>query len=132
MSNDDKSWVTGLGGVFFKANDPTATRDWYVTHLGIGALEDETVVFRWRSDDEPRRGHTVWAAFDRDSDYFGSNDEPLMLNYRVDDLDAALERLAGEGIEVLGKREDSEFARFGWIIDIDGRRVELCEPPEGS
>ena len=125
--------VTGLGGVFFKTNDREATKNWYAEHLDLGTPDSDVVLFWWRHDVDPdRRGHTVWGPFDMDSDHFGPDDAPYMLNYRVDDLDAILTRLRAEGVEVLDKREDSEFGRFGWIVDMDGRRVELWEPPEGS
>ena len=136
MSADNKDGsgcVTGLGGVFFKTNDVAATKEWYKAHLSLDSPDDDTTMFWWRHDDEPdKRGHTVWGPFDKDSDYFGPGDTPFMFNYRVDDLDAILNRLRDEGVEVLDKREDSEFGRFGWIVDLDGHRVELWEPPEGT
>ena len=125
--------MTGLGGVFFKSKDPEMTQEWYAEHLDLTTPDSATVLLSWRYDDDPdRRGHTVWAPFDMDSEYFGPGDAPFMLNYRVDDLDAILTRLRAEGVEVLEKREDSEFGRFGWIVDLDGRRVELWQPPDGS
>jgi len=125
--------VTGLGGVFFKTEDTEATQKWYEEHLGLGMVDSDTVGFWWRHDDDPdRRGHTVWGPFDMNSEHFGPGEAPFMFNYRVDDLDAILSRLRAEGIEVLDKREDSEFGRFGWIVDLDGHRVELWEPPEGT
>ncbi len=124
--------VTGLGGVSFKTDDTNATRQWYAEHLGLGAPDDDVMLFWWRHDNDPdRRGHTVWGPSDKDSEYFGS-DTSFMFNYRVDDLDAILARLRNEGVEVIDKREDSEFGRFGWIVDLDGHRVELWEPPKGS
>lgn len=125
--------VTGLGGVFFKTEDTGATRQWYEDHLKLDGPADDVIMFWWRYDDDPeRRGHTVWGPFDKNSEYFGPGDAPFMFNYRVDDLDAILARLRAEGVEVLDKREETEFGRFGWIVDLDGRRVELWEPPEGS
>lgn len=125
--------VTGLGGVFFKTKDREATHKWYAEHLNFSTADSDSVLFWWRHDDDPdRRGHTVWGPFDMDSEHFGPGDTPFMFNYRVDDLDAILKRLRAEGVDVLDKREDSEFGRFGWIVDLDGRRVELWQPPEGT
>jgi len=28
--------VVGIGGVFFRANDPEAQQEWYRKHLGVG------------------------------------------------------------------------------------------------
>jgi uncharacterized glyoxalase superfamily protein PhnB len=95
---NEKEPTRGRVRVFFKTGDTAVTRKWYAEHVGFDALQ---VLFWWRYDDEPdRRGHTVWAPFDMDSEYFGPNDAPFMLDYRVDDLDAILERLRAEGVEV--------------------------------
>jgi predicted enzyme related to lactoylglutathione lyase len=55
-----------------------------------------------------------------------------MVNYVVDDLDAVLERLRADGVEVDDRSEESEFGRFGWAVDGDGRRFELWQPPAGG
>jgi predicted enzyme related to lactoylglutathione lyase len=52
-----------------------------------------------------------------------------MINYRVEDLDAVLAGLRSEGCEVDDRMENSEFGRFGWVVDPEGNRVELWEPP---
>ena len=136
MSTEDTDGtgrVTGIGGVFFKTKDVGATQEWYKEHLQFDPAPDMPMLFWWRTDDDPdRRALTVWSPFEMDSDYFGSGDTPFMFNYRVDDLDAILRRLREEGVEVLDKREESELGKFGWIVDLDGHRVELWEPPEGS
>jgi predicted enzyme related to lactoylglutathione lyase len=54
------------------------------------------------------------------------NDEA---GYRVEDLDAVLAALRAEGCDVDTKTEKSEFGRFGWVMDPDGNRIELWEPP---
>jgi hypothetical protein len=64
------SRVTGLGGVFFRSNDPTKLGDWYRTRLGLEP-ENGPVFFRWRHRDSDAPGTTVWALFDKDTDYFG-------------------------------------------------------------
>jgi catechol 2,3-dioxygenase-like lactoylglutathione lyase family enzyme len=126
--------VTGIGGVFFKAKgDSSALRNWYVEHLRVPDPVHETVLFRWRDEaDASRQGYTVWAPFERDTDYFGPSDQTWMTNFRVDDLDAMLERLAVEGVKIAEERDDSEFGRFAWVFDPDGNRIELWEPPPES
>lgn len=142
MSDDEhqppRGRVEGIGGIFFRAQDPAALRAWYVQHLGLPALDGGTG-FWWRHDGDPtRRGHTVWAPFDADTDYFGDgaseSERPAdwMINYRVDDLDAILERLRNEGVDVDDRIEDSRFGRFGWALDPEGHRFELWEPPAGQ
>jgi predicted enzyme related to lactoylglutathione lyase len=123
--------VTGLGGVFFKAADPERLYAWYENHLGLKRTEGG-VLFRWRETDVDAPGTTVWALFKRDTKYFAPSHAPFMLNYRVDDLDALLERLRAEGVTVEERRDDSEFGRFAWVMDPEGNRIELWQPPPGT
>jgi catechol 2,3-dioxygenase-like lactoylglutathione lyase family enzyme len=123
--------VTGIGGVFFKASDPQQTYDWYQKHLGIDPMPDgSSAIFRWRDAHDPeKKGTTVWAAFRRDTKYFGEGAQMFMVNYRVENLDELLEALKAEGVEVDPKRENYDYGKFAWIIDPDGNRIELWEPP---
>lgn len=131
MSTKTKNRVTGLGGVFFKAQQPDKLYEWYEKHLGIGREEGGVSIFRWRDDEQPdKRAMTIWSIFPRSTEYFGSDDQTFMLNYRVADLEAVLAALKEEGVEIDPRREDSEYGRFAWIIDPEGNRIELWEPPE--
>jgi predicted enzyme related to lactoylglutathione lyase len=47
----------------------------------------------------------------------------------VRDLDGLLARLAVDGVTVDPHREDFPYGRFAWIVDPDGDRAELWEPP---
>ena len=123
--------VTGIGGVFFKAQDPRKLQDWYQEHLGIKPGSDGSVVFEWREKDNPERvGYTVWAPFKQDTKYFDPSTSSFMVNFRVAHLHALLEQLRKEGVTVADETEESEYGRFGWIMDPDGNRIELWEPPE--
>ena len=53
------------------------------------------------------------------------------MNFRVADLDALLEALKEEGVEIDPHREDYDYGRFAWIMDPEGNRIELWEPPAG-
>lgn len=122
--------VTGIGGVFFKSADPKALTEWYRVHLGLNVEAWGGVVFNWSGPDNPTGvGTTVWNAFKADTTHFTS---PVMINYRVTDLHALLAALRAEGCQVLDKVDESEYGRFGWVIDLDGNKVELWEPPEGQ
>ena len=48
--------VTGLGGVFFKADDPQKIKAWYNKHLGLNAGE-YGAIFQWRD-------HELWEPMD--------------------------------------------------------------------
>ena len=117
--------VTGVGGIFFRANDPAALQRWYVEHLGLPE-SDGYVSFECGKNSE--HGVTAWSAFERESEYFGELKQQCMINYRVDDLDALLERLSAEGVQIVPNREDYDYGRFAWIVDPEGNRVELWEP----
>lgn len=122
--------VTGLGGIFFKAQDPEAMLAWYKAHLGVEVIDGMCVNFEWRdARDTTRRGQTLLAPFPADTDYFAPSTEPFMVNLRVDDLDAVLAALRAEGVTVEDEVQDNEFGRFGWIMDPEGRRLELWQPP---
>jgi len=118
--------VLGIGGVFLRARDSRALRDWYSEHLGIELEDWGGHVFRAEAGDA-----TVWAVFDPDTDYFGRKDQQAMVNYRVRDLDAMLAQLRGAGIEVDEHVEEQEFGRFGWAVDPEGNRFELWQPAGG-
>jgi predicted enzyme related to lactoylglutathione lyase len=114
--------VEGVGGVFFRASDPDALRAWYAEHLGID-MEDFGTVFTSKDGDQ-----TVWAPFPADTTYFGTGEQPLMVNFRVRDLDAMLAQLRGAGVEVDDRVEQMEYGRFAWATDLEGNRFELWEP----
>lgn len=120
--------VTGIGGIFFKARDPERMLAWYREHLGVPA-QDGHADFPWRDKDRPDvAGRTVWSIFPAKSDYFPG---PLMINYRVANLERMLEQLRAGGIAI-EKVEDFDYGRFAWITDPEGNRVELWEPRIGA
>jgi predicted enzyme related to lactoylglutathione lyase len=122
--------VTGIGGVFIKARDPEALCAWYKKHLGVDVQSWGGAVFRWADGDTPARsGSTVWSVMPEASDYFAPSSARFMVNYRVDDLHALLATLRAEGCQVVDKTDESEFGRFGWVIDPEGHKVELWQPP---
>ena len=121
--------VTGIGGMFFKSKDPERLYRWYQEHLGIQRLPDgSSAMFEWGGPGS-EKGMTVWAIFPQDSAYLGPPGRDFMMNFRVDDLDALLEQLQKAGVEIDPKREDYDYGRFAWIVDPDGNRVELWQPP---
>jgi predicted enzyme related to lactoylglutathione lyase len=124
--------VTGLGGIFFKADDPKALGAWYSQHLGVDVSDWGGAVFEWREKDDPERtGTTLWSLFSRTSKKMDPSTAPFMMNYRVRDLDAMLAQLREAGVTVDEKVEDSEYGKFGWAMDPEGNRIELWQPPEG-
>ena len=125
--------VTGIGGVFFKAGDPKALGEWYAKHLGLAVEPWGGVAFRWAGDDNPQGiGTTIWSPFAADTAYFAPGRASFMINYRVEDLHGVLALLRSEGCQVDDKVEESEYGKFGWVIDPEGNKLELWQPPPGS
>lgn len=124
--------VTGVGGIFFKSKDPARLREWYRKHLGIESESYGGFAFQW--DDDPRTdgGATLWTVFPDTTTYFQPSDKPFMINLRVEDLTWLVEQLREEGVEVQGNAEDSEYGKFSWVMDPDGNRVELWQPPAAA
>ena len=124
--------VTGIGGIFFKAQDPDTLRAWYQKHLGIDVQEWGGAAFRWTDEaDNGAHGVTVWTIFPSTTKYLNPSTSPFMINYRVEDLRALLDALRAEGCTVDDKIDESEFGKFGWVMDPEGNRIELWEPPPG-
>lgn len=124
--------VLGIGGVFFKAQDPDKLGAWYREHLGLEVEDYGGVTFREGAspNDLPaRQAYTVWSPFSSDTDYFAPSSKPFMINFRVADLDALVAKLRSEGVTVDERTEKSEFGYFGWAMDPEGNRIELWEPP---
>ncbi|MFZ6643521.1 VOC family protein [Undibacterium sp. TC4M20W] len=119
--------VVGIGGVFFKAKDPQALSAWYQDHLGFELSPWGGAVFKANGDGTEK---TAWSLFPADSTYFAPSTQPFMINYRVDDLHALLAALRAEGCDVDAKVDESEYGKFGWVMDPEGNRVELWEPPK--
>jgi predicted enzyme related to lactoylglutathione lyase len=116
--------AVGVGGVFLKASDPKALSAWYEANLGIGRVDDQTLTF----DGPESMGMTLFAHFPGNSSYFGEGPQQVMMNFRVDDLDALLAQLGAAGVRIDPKREDYSYGRFAWIWDPEGNRVELWQP----
>lgn len=127
-----KPRVTGIGGIFFKAKNPKKVQAWYAKHLGLpidpnwGGWQWE-----WRDAKNPKtKGSTVWNAFEEKTKYFKPSKKQFMINYRVENLTKVLEALKKEGVSVDPKVDSSEYGKFGWIMDCEGNRIELWEPPK--
>lgn len=112
--------VTGIGGVFFRAKDPSALSDWYEKYLGVNGMQ-------WAQ----QQGPTAFVPFPSDTDYFGSESQSFMLNFRVDDLNGMLNQLRVNDVKIVKDvEEQTGVGRFASIEDPEGNRIELWEPQE--
>ena len=131
MGNEQKGRVLGVGGVFFRSSDPAKLAQWYQQALGlVTEAWGTTHGTSFSPDGMPANAFTVWSTFASDTEYFGNPHQSFMINLVVDDLDAALANVKAGGGDVIPEKEEHDFGRFGWIVDPDGNRVELWEPPE--
>lgn len=120
--------VTGIGGIFFKAKDPKALADWYKDHLGLDVTDWGGAIFSWGGPGS-EKGMTIWSPFKSDTTYLDPGTASFMVNFRVAALHAVLAALKSEGCNVEDRTEESEQGKFGWVIDPEGNKVELWEPP---
>lgn len=123
--------VTGIGGIFFKSADPKALGAWYRDHLGLDVTDWGGAIFEWGGADSAK-GMTIWNPFKQDTTYMAPSTSSFMINFRVADLDALLATLRAEGCNVVGEPQASEQGKFGWVLDPEGNKIELWEPPAGE
>ena len=125
-----KNRVTGMGGLFFKTEDPKKTKDWYQKHLGFNT--DAWGCTFWWKDNDGNKASTQWSPFKDDTTYFAPSKKDFMFNYRVENLVELLEVLEKEGVTIVGKMEEYDYGKFGWILDNDGNKIELWEPKDDA
>ncbi len=114
--------VSGIGGFFFRAENPEALLEWYRAHFGVTMVGYEP----WQQ----AAGPTVFMPFARATDHWPSGKQ-WMINFRVAELDDLLAKLRQAGIEVTTNPawDTPETGRFARIQDPEGNPVELWEPP---
>ena len=121
--------VTGIGGVFFRAENPKALAAWYEKHLGIEFGGKTYSSFQFG---EKEKGETAFSFFEADTKYFEPSEKQFMINFRVENLDELLKALREEGVNVLDERDEADYGKFGWILDIEGNKIELWEPADNK
>jgi predicted enzyme related to lactoylglutathione lyase len=124
--------VTGIGGIFFFSENPQATRDWYAQNLGLE-------VNQWGSTFESRDiknpeviNQLQWSPFKQDSDYFAPSRKEFMINYRVQQMEALVEKLKANGVTVLDEIASYDYGKFVHIMDAEGNKIELWEPVDAA
>jgi glyoxylase I family protein len=120
----DREKVTGIGGFFFRAKDPKALSQWYLTHLGVSITPTSYDESPWQQE----AGPTVFAPFPQKTDYFGKPEQVWMINFRVRDLNRMIEQLKSAGIVVKLDPKEHPNGRFARIHDPEGNPIELWQP----
>ncbi|MEM0954891.1 MAG: VOC family protein [Pseudomonadota bacterium] len=116
--------VTGIGGLFFRAEDPAALAQWYQEQLGVSLAPQDYTIQPWTQ----AAGPTVFAPFYANSTYFGNPDKQWMINFRVTDLDAMVAQLRAAGNAVEVDPELYPNGRFARLTDPEGNPIQLWEP----
>lgn len=122
--------VTGIGGVFIKFKDPDAMKKWYADVLGL-TTNAYGVLFAFNTGTYPK-AYLQLGTFPSDSTYFGSDQQHVMLNFRVDNLDKLIARLKEYKTVFLNEIEVFEYGKFIHISDPEGNRIELWEPVDNE
>lgn len=120
--------VTGIGGIFFTSDNPQKTREWYAENLGF-EINDWGATFAHSSAHNPEELQTLqWSPFETGSDYFAPSAQEFMINYRVQHIEALVEKLRANGVTVLDEIASYDYGKFVHILDAEGRKLELWEP----
>jgi predicted enzyme related to lactoylglutathione lyase len=62
--------------------------------------------------------------------FFKSRDPKALAEWYRIHLGLHVEEWGG-GCEVEARTDDSEYGKFGWVMDPEGNKVELWQPPAG-
>lgn len=129
QSDNTTPKVTGIGGVFFFLDNPQETKNWYAKNLGFEINEWGSSGFESRNIDKPEQiESTQWCPFKKGDEYFSPSKKDFMINYRVQNIEAFVEKLKENGVTILDEIETYSYGKFVHIMDIEGNKIELWEP----
>jgi len=127
MSNSEPK-VTGVGGIFFRSNNPKKTKEWYRDHLGL-AINEYGSPFEFRNANRPEEiNYLNWSPFEESTTYFAPSEKEFMINYRVQNIEGLIEKLKDNDVTILDEIEEFEYGKFVHIMDLEGNKIELWEP----
>ncbi|KAA3637922.1 MAG: VOC family protein [Bacteroidetes bacterium] len=120
--------VTGVGGIFFKCQDPQKIKDWYSKNLGFNT-DQYGALFEFRNADDPeKKNYLQWSPFKDDTTYFEPSKKEFMINFRVANIEKLVEQLRNDGVQILDEIATYDYGKFVHIMDIEGNKIELWEP----
>lgn len=120
--------ITGIGGIFFKSEDPKELKAWYAEHFGMPTNE-YGAMFEFREGADPRSiGYLQWSPFSQKTTYFAPSEKPFMINYRVKGIEALVDELKASGATVTDSIATYEYGKFVHVMDPEGNKLELWEP----
>ena len=120
--------VTGIGGIFFKSNDPEKIKKWYHENLGL-VVDAYGSPFEFRNANDPEEvNYLQWSPFKKDTKYFEPSKKEFMINYRVEDIVQLIEELKNNNVTIVDEIESFDYGKFVHILDPEGNKIELWEP----
>lgn len=120
--------VTGIGGIFFKSDNPEKIKKWYHENLGL-VIDAYGSPFEFRNANTPEEiNYLQWSPFKKDTKYFEPSKKEFMINYRVENLVHLVQQLKNNGVTVLDEIESFDYGKFVHILDPEGTKIELWEP----
>ncbi|MFY0674332.1 MAG: VOC family protein [Bacteroidia bacterium] len=123
-----KGKITGIGGIFFKCDDPDKMREWYGATFGF-ETDEYGAMFKSKDFEKPEKtNYLQWSTMSRNSKYFAPSKSQFMVNYRVENIEALVEQLKSDGVEVVDEIEEFDYGKFVHVLDPEGNKVELWEP----
>lgn len=123
---DPPGRITGLGGVFVTSKDPKALAAWYRDVLGIHLEPWGGAILRYDTPGHPPMA--LWNAMPQGSEEIAPSHRDFVINFAVDDLDAFVKRLEAKRVPII-KQEQDQTGKFASILDPDGTKIELWQPP---
>lgn len=125
---NEKPRITGVGGIFFKSENPDEIKAWYEKNLGLNTDRWGTTFEWFQGRDSTKKGFTQWSPFSQKTKHFEPSQKDFMINYRVVHLEKLLEQLKGNGVTIVDSIETFEYGKFVHILDNEGNKIELWEP----
>lgn len=129
LSNDAIPKVTGIGGIFFYADNPKETNEWYTKNLGIEINDWGSSSFESRNMDRPDEINSLqWKSFKKKDEHFSPSKKGFMINYQVQNIEELVTKLKENGVTILDSIETYDYGKFIHIMDNEGNKIELWEP----
>ena len=119
--------IKGIGGIFFRCQNPDQVKEWYREHLGLDT-DDYGAGFHWLQTDGKTKGFTQWSPFPENTKYFDPSRKEFMINYMVENLEELVQELKDKGVEIVDEIAVYEYGKFIHILDNEGNKIELWEP----
>ncbi len=119
--------VTGIGGFFFRSKNPKEIKEWYGKNLGL-ATDELGSAFEFRNaNNKEEINYLRWSPFQESTDYFEPSKKEFMINYRVENIEALVEKLRKNGVTIVNEITTYDYGKFAHIMDPEGTKLELWE-----